>query len=151
MLRNRVFCGRNRPRDSSHKGSRMDSERRYGLGYVLAWPFFEDLEEKCVELAFGGWLLNVSQNCRRSFLVKFPHVRFPGGRRRLLGRNKYSELLPVMPCSHKAGLFSDLVNPFQFGYLGCLGFSYSTRNRRAESVINSLNSPRDSLGNKSEP
>ncbi len=44
--------------DSPYKGPRMDSELRYGLGYVLAWPFLKDSEEIWLGQALGAGFLN---------------------------------------------------------------------------------------------
>ena len=59
------------PRDSNYKRPRIDSERRYGLGYVLAWSFLEDLEEIWVRQALGAGFLNRLQNLGYPAYVKF--------------------------------------------------------------------------------
>ena len=73
----------------------MDSELRYGLGYVLAWPFLKDSEEIWVGQALGAGFLNrlplpdVRRSCQERWFRKFAQDE-PGelspffGRRTLL-------------------------------------------------------------------
>jgi len=58
----------------------MDSQLRYGLGYVSAWPFFEHLAEIRVGQALGAGFLNrlplpdIRQFYRQRWFSSLPRI-----------------------------------------------------------------------------